>query len=294
MSEDRKLSGHTKPYAVLGHPIGHTLSPVMHNASLRALGLDAIYLAFDVAPQRLMDVLSSMRDMGFGGVNLTVPLKEVAFKGLSLLDDSAQRLGAVNTVEFLPDGGMRGHNTDGDGFVAALEESSGRGLAGSHVFVCGSGGAGRAVALTCCAKGAARVEVTDLDDERARRVCADMQAQFPALQTGAVPAGEAAWVAASQAADLVIQSTPVGMKREDPSVLPPEAFRKGQRVFDLVYMYPQTAFMKLAQQAGAQATNGLGMLLHQGARAFEIWTGAAPDVSAMRAALERAVYGEYV
>ena len=84
------------------------------------------------------------------------------------------------------------------------------------------------------------------------------------------------------------------MKREDPSVLPPEAFRKGQRVFDLVYMYPQTAFMKLAQQAGAQATNGLGMLLHQGARAFEIWTGAAPDVSAMRAALERAVYGEYV
>ena len=294
MSEDRKLSGHTKPYAVLGHPIGHTLSPVMHNASLRALGLDAIYLAFDVAPERLMDVLPSMRDMGFGGVNLTVPLKEVAFEGLPLLDESARRLGAVNTVEFLPDGDMRGHNTDGDGFVKALEESFDTGVSGSRVFVCGSGGAGRAVALTSCAKGAARVEVTDLDEARSRKVCEEMQAQFPGVEVGVVAAGEAAWQAASLAADVVVQSTPVGMKPEDPSVLPIGAFREGQRIFDLVYMYPQTAFMKLATQAGARAANGLGMLLHQGARAFEIWTGGSPNVEAMRTALEDSVYGKRV
>ena len=101
------ISGHTQPFAVLGHPIGHTLSPVMHNASFAALGLDAIYLAFDVKPERLMTVLPAMRSMGFGGVNLTIPHKEVAFRGLEKLDDSAKLLGAVNTVQFAGDGIMR-------------------------------------------------------------------------------------------------------------------------------------------------------------------------------------------
>ncbi len=292
MSEQNQLSGHTRPYAVFGHPIGHTLSPVMHNASLRSLRQDAIYLAFDVAPDALMSVLPSMRHMGFGGVNLTVPLKEVAFEGLDDLDETARRLGAVNTVEFLPDGGMRGHNTDGDGFLKAVEEAFGAGVAGKRVFVCGSGGAGRAVALTCCASGASAVAVSDLDDDRAAKLNDEMAAQCPGVETQAVPAGESNWITAAQGADLVVQSTPVGMKRDDPSVLPAEAFREGQWAFDLVYMYPQTDFMKRAEAAGGQAANGLGMLLHQGARAFEIWTGGSPDVAAMRAALEASVYGE--
>ena len=136
-----KLSGHTKPYAVLGHPIGHTLSPVMHNASFQALGLDAIYLAFDVHPDRLMEVLPAMRDMGFGGVNLTVPLKEAAFRGLKELGPSAQWLGAVNTVEFRPDGTLKGHNTDGQGFLTALQEAFDLRVAGKRLFVLGCGGA---------------------------------------------------------------------------------------------------------------------------------------------------------
>ena len=118
------LSGHTKPYAVLGHPIGHTLSPVMHNAAMQSLGLDAIYLAFDVAPERLLEVLTAMKAMGFGGVNLTAPLKEVAFKGFTSLAESAKRLGAVNTVQFTA-AGMVGHNTDGLGFLTSVRESLG-------------------------------------------------------------------------------------------------------------------------------------------------------------------------
>lgn len=283
------ISGHTQPFAVLGHPIGHTLSPVMHNASFAALGLDAIYLAFDVKPERLMAVLPAMRSMGFGGVNLTIPHKEVAFRGLEKLDDSAKLLGAVNTVQFAEEG-LVGHNTDGFGFLRALDEAFGRNTKGDAVFVLGSGGAGRAVALMSAQAGAREVTLADLDRARSERVGEEIQGHFPAVKVHVV-ATPVEQAAAARKADLVVQATPVGMKPTDLSLLPPEAFREGQRAFDLIYHVAETVFMKSAQAGGAQASNGLGMLLHQGARAFHIWTGMEPSVPAMRQALEKAVYG---
>jgi shikimate dehydrogenase len=291
MHATMKLSGHTTPYAVLGHPIGHTLSPVMHNASFRALGLDAIYLAFDVHPDRLLTVLPAMREMGFGGVNLTVPLKEVAFRGLTDLAPSAARLGAVNTVEFVEGGGLRGHNTDGDGFLTAVSESFGEPVAGKRIFVLGCGGAGRAVALTCAAGGAAALVLTDMDPARVARLAGELRTGFPTCRLEEIPPEAAHWQAACRSADLAVQCTPVGMKPTDPPLLAPDAFRAGQLAFDLVYMFPETAFMRAARSAGARAANGLGMLLHQGARAFQIWSGRDADVSAMRGALEGEVYG---
>jgi shikimate dehydrogenase len=285
-----KLSGHTQPFAVLGHPIGHTLSPVMHNAALEALGMDAVYLAFDVDPARLMETLPAMANMGFGGVNLTVPLKEVAFNGLADLDESARRLGAVNTVEFLP-GGLRGHNTDGFGFLAAVKESFETTVAGRSVFVLGCGGAGRAVALTCACEGAAEVSVTDLDTGRTERVTREMAGLCPAVPVQSVPPESDQWQTACAGADLVVQATPVGMKTTDEALLDPGAFHPGQMVLDMIYMYPETAFMRAAVEGGAAAANGLGMLMHQGARAFTIWTGKEAAREVMRAALEREVYG---
>lgn len=284
------FGGSTQPYAVLGHPIGHSLSPAMHNASFRALGLDAAYLAFDVAPDRLMRVLPAMADMGFGGVNLTVPLKEVAYRGLKDLDRSAALLGAVNTVEIRPEG-LRGHNTDGAGFLLALKEAFELEVQALDVFVLGSGGAGRAVALTCAEAGAERVTVADLDASRADGLAAELGERFPETNTSAAPPEREAWQEAANQAHLVVQATPVGMKPDDDSLLPRGAFRTGQYVYDLVYMYPRTAFLRNAEKAGARAANGLGMLLHQGARAFTIWTGKQADAAAMRAALEAAVYG---
>jgi shikimate dehydrogenase len=284
------LSGSTQPFAVLGHPIGHTLSPIMHNRSFQSLGLDAIYLALDVHPDRLMGVLPAMGDMGFRGVNLTVPLKEVAFRGLSRLDESARRLGAVNTVQFTAEG-LVGHNTDGHGFLAALSEAFDLTPEGRSVFVLGCGGAGRAVAITCAAAGAREVVLTDMDENRPSRVAEEIAALAPGVRTRAVPPVPASWAMASRAADLVVQCTPVGMKAADPSPLPADAFRAGQAAFDLVYMYPKTGFMRAALEGGARAANGLGMLLHQGARSFEIWTGRKADTAAMRSALEGAVYG---
>lgn len=282
----KPLSGHTKPFAVLGHPIGHTLSPVMHNASIQSIGLDAIYLAFDVHPDRLLEVLPAMQAMGFGGVNLTIPLKEVAYRGLQQLDESARLLGAVNTVQFTADG-MTGHNTDGYGFLKAMNESFGISLAGRKVFVLGCGGAGRAVALMCAGQGVAEIILAEVDVAKRDAVAAELQKMYP--QVKVTHAQDAA--ASSRAADVVVQATPVGMKSTDAPLLGPEAFRAGQYAFDLIYMYPETVFMKQARLGGAQTANGLGMLLHQGARAFSIWTGREPDVEAMRSALQKAVYG---
>ncbi len=280
------ITGHTKAYAVLGHPVGHTLSPLMHHAAFEALEMDAVYLAFDVTPEQLMGVLAAMKDLGFGGVNLTVPLKEVAAKGLVGLDESAQLLGAVNTVKFTPEG-MIGCNTDGEGFRRAVEEAFGTPIEGKSVFVVGTGGAGRAVALTCAGSGVTSVGLADVDAARAAKLAMEIETKyFTAVSVAKNPDAEA------RKADLVVQATPLGMKAGDASPLGPGAFRAGQLAFDLVYVQPETPFMKAARAAGAKAANGLGMLLHQGAKAFEIWTGVKPPVGIMRRVLEKAVYRE--
>lgn len=284
----KQLSGHTTPYAVLGHPIGHTLSPVMHNASIASLGLDAIYCAYDVAPENLMQVLPAMQQMGFGGVNLTIPLKEVAFNGLKRLDESAKLLGAVNTVQF-KDGEMIGHNTDGYGFLKAMDEAFGGGIDGASVFVLGCGGAGRAVALMAAGAGVSSIALADVDQKKLSSVQDELQKLYPNAALRLVSSADEQ-VEACRAADIVVQATPVGMKQTDKPLLGADAFREGQRAFDLIYMYPETVFMAQAKQGGARTVNGLGMLLHQGARAFSIWSGQEPDIEAMRNALQSAVY----
>jgi len=283
--------GTTRCFAVIGHPIAHSLSPAMHNAAFRALGWNAVYLALDVAPDRVPDALRGLAALGFGGVNVTVPHKEAVFRELARRDESARRAGAVNTVEFSADGPV-GHSTDGEGFLRALREAFDRGPGGLDVFVLGAGGAGRTLALECARAGARAVTVSDIDAGRSGRLAAELRAVAPDARTAALDAADATSVqAAAAACGLVIQATPVGMNHGDPSPLPPEAFHAGALAFDLVYNLPETPFMRAAREGGAEAANGLGMLLHQGARSFEIWTGVEPPVDAMRAALEKAVYG---
>ncbi len=279
-----------KKLAVLGHPIGHTLSPVMHTASIEALGLagEYEYGKLDVPPDELMERLAQLPAEGYGGVNLTIPLKEIAFQGLEKLDISAEILGAVNTVE-LADDGLVGHNTDGYGFLKALEEAFGKAAEGDRVFVLGCGGAGRAVALMAALDGAKSITLADIDKTRVENIAAEIMKSMPDVEIFQCLEKDDQ-IEQSHAADWVIQASPVGMKKDDRSPLPPGAFRAGQCVFDLIYMYPETAFLSTAKAAGAQIANGLGMLLHQGAKAFEIWTGIQPDVAAMRDALEKAVY----
>ncbi len=284
-----EISGTTKPFAVLGHPIAHTLSPAMHNAALLALEWDAVYLAFDVTPERVVPALAALGELGFRGVNLTVPLKEAAFRGLKHRDDSAALVRSVNTVAF-HDAGPVGYSTDGEGFLRAHEEAFGGGIGGANIFVLGAGGAGRALALVCAVNGARAVTLADTDSGRAAAVAEEIRATAPTVHTTHVE-GDAACIEAARTADLVLQATPVGMKPSDPSPLGAEAFRPGQQAFDLIYTAPETPFMKTAAAAGAHTANGLAMLLYQGVRSFEIWTGVTPPVEIMRETLRKAVYG---
>lgn len=284
------ISSHTTLFAVFGHPIGHSLSPVMHNRSIRALGMDALYLAFDVPPDELMDTLRRLGKLGFRGINLTVPLKEVAYQGVDVRAESAQQTRSVNTIEFLPDGSLKGHSTDGDGFLLALQEAFGVTVAGRNIFILGCGGAGRAVAITCATQQAASITLADIDAKRVEALQTELQRLRPDLTVASAGPTVADWVQAAPAADLVVQASPIGMKPDDASPLPAAAFRPGQLVFDLIYMYPETAVMRAAATAGARTSNGLGMLLHQGAKSFTIWTGQPAQTEAMREALEQAVY----
>ena len=322
------ISTSTRLFAVLGHPIAHSLSPRMQNAAIQEMGLDAVYLSFDVRPERLMNTLKLMAEIGFSGVNLTVPLKEVAFRGLKNLDPNAKILGSLNTVKFLgremicagkggpaaPRTGissakssvaaerdghritdslleMKGYSTDGPGFLAALKNKFKRSPKGLAVFLLGCGGAGRAVGLTCASAGAKKIILTDSEPARADKLMADLKALKPAPDVEIVPDDRSARNRAACAAELIVQATPIGMHKTDAPLLDAEAFSKKQMLYDLIYMFPETGLMKIARKQGALTANGIDMLAFQGALSLEIWTGEKAPADLMRKELEKAVYG---
>lgn len=278
------------PFFLLGHPVGHSLSPHMHNAAFQALGLRANYSLLDVAPGDLPRTLEQLRAQGCGGVNVTIPHKEAAYRFLAAkhaLSDTARLLRSVNTVVFRPDGSLFGDNTDAPGFLDALREAFRASPRGKRILVLGGGGAGRALALTCAMQGAAEILVADVNLATRRRLLLALRRAAPGLPVAGVALPRAR--AAARECDLVIQATPVGMHPGDPSLLPPDSFRQGQLVFDLIYNPAVTPLLATARAAGARTANGLGMLLHQGVRAFRLWTGRKPSAPIMRAALEKAL-----
>ncbi len=285
------IDARTQLYAVLGHPVRHSLSPPMHNAAFDALRLNAAYLAFDVDPARLPALLPALAELGFAGLNLTVPLKETAFACLSNLDASAARMRSVNTVRMDGDG-MRGYSTDGEGFLSALREEFGLEVRGRRVCLLGCGGAGRAVAIACAIAGAAEIRLANRAAVRAERLAAELAGLPGAPRVTLAPAQPSAWQEACRWAEIIVQATSVGLRPDDPPLVGHDAFHAGQWFYDLIYHVPETAMMRAAAAAGARAANGLGMLLHQGALALEIWTGRPAPLAPMRRALQQAVYGD--
>ena len=278
------ITPHTRVFAVLGHPVRHSLSPAMHNTAFRALGMDAVYVALDIPAEKVLAALESIEALGFGGVNLTIPHKQVAFQGIARHDESARLVGGVNTVQFTPEG-MVGHSTDGYGLRMAVQEAFDTGLRGIDVAVLGCGGAGRSAALTAAATGCRSLWLWNRTLSRAEAV-ADEAARIAPEAKVRVMADP------SEAPDgaLVVQASASGMQGDD-GFWQPAHFKPGQRLFDMIYTAPETPAMRAARAAGAQAVNGPGRLLHQGARSFEIWTGVKPPVAAMREALVRAARG---
>jgi shikimate dehydrogenase len=265
---------------ILGWPLTHTLSPVIHNAAFRKVGLDWIYLQWPVPPEELDHAVSGIRALGAMGANVTMPHKEEVVKLLDALSGDARAIGAVNTIQRL---GHRliGHNTDVDGFRAFLEEDAGTDLSGKVCLVLGAGGAARAVVKALGDLGAASIAIAARTPEKGEEVTAQV-----AHGDTRVCDWENAETEAEEA-DMIVNATPIGMRAGDP--LPGTRFNPGQVVVDLVYDPPSTELVERARSAGADAWGGLGMLVHQAAASFRIWTGQDPPLETMSAAALRAI-----
>ena len=272
----RAVTGATRVAGIIGDPIAHSASPRIHNAAYATLGMDWIYVAFRVEPGRAAEALAGAATLGIAGLNVTMPHKADAARACDELSAVAARLGAVNTV-VVRDGRLVGDSTDGPGFLRALADE-GLDPCGLPLVLLGAGGAARAVAAALGDVGA-RVTVA------ARR-------EDAAVSTAAlVPGGKAVALdhvdVAIETADVVVNATPLGMNEERP---PFDVGRlgPGQVVVDTVYEPSETPLLAVSRARGARAINGLGMLVHQAALAFEAFTGVSAPLDAMQAAARSA------
>lgn len=269
---------------IIGNPVGTSLSPAMHRAALRAAGLDACYHAFEIAPEQVRAVLRALPPLGFWGINVTIPYKERVVKLMDELDRQAGAIGAVNAV-VVRDGRLIGHNTDAEGFRMALEIEGRARLPGSRVLVVGAGGAARAVAYACLARGCSSLLIANRSGSRARSLCRSLRAHFPGADLAAAATGGPGWAQQVETSDILVNTTPLGGSPGDPPPVPLAALRRGQTVMDIVYRPRRTRLLVAAKAAGAGTVGGLEMLLHQGALAFTLWTGREAPSGVMRRAL---------
>ncbi|CAA7601601.1 shikimate kinase/shikimate dehydrogenase [Acididesulfobacillus acetoxydans] len=263
-------------YAVIGDPIDHSLSPLMHTAGYRALGLEAKYLRFRVSRDQLKDAAIGLRSLGFAGWNVTIPHKEAIISYLDELTPAAVAAGAVNTVKN-SEGRLIGHNTDGEGFIRAVSESVSS-WQGKTAVILGAGGAARGIAQALNEKGM-RLIILNRTAGKAEELARLLRQNGGEVCAGKLAAGP--WLSE---ADLVVQTTPVGLGGE-PYPLSLQGIREGTLAVDIIYKPWQTPFLREAENLGCRTMNGLAMFLHQGALAWEFWRGEQAPLPAMRAAL---------
>jgi shikimate dehydrogenase len=278
------INAATRVCAVFGSPIRHSASPAMHNAAFAALGLNWRYVAHEVDPKNLRAAITGAKAMNYAGINLTVPHKLLAVDMVDHLDDSAKKWGAVNTIHFT-ERGATGYNTDADAIITSLRQDLKVKVRGAKVLLLGAGGAGRTAALKLADEGVAELFLVNRTTSKAEELAAEIGRQFPKIKvtTGYPPAK----------IDLILNATSLGLKPGEGSPLDANAFslKQARAVYDMIYRPVETPLLKAARKAGCKTANGLGMLLHQGAKAFEIWTDRKAPLKVMRRALVKNIYG---
>ena len=281
--------------AVFGHPIKHSISPPMHTAALAALArtdarfADWRYFRFDIPPDDLPRALDLLHEKRFRGVNLTVPHKIIAVDRVAEIDPAARLVGAVNTLRWAA-GGWQGFNTDGYGLASAIQENLDRDLAGAHVILLGAGGAARGAAVECLQRRCASLAIAN----RTRETLDALLATLAPVAAGIPVRG---FLPDARPADLpegalVINATSVGLRPTDAAPVDLTAFRAVGAVFDMIYNPPQTTLLQQAEFLGLPHANGLAMLVHQGAKSLEHWTGVpASETAPVMAAAAREALG---
>ncbi|MCD6530781.1 shikimate dehydrogenase [Candidatus Bathyarchaeota archaeon] len=281
-----EISGRTKVCALIGDPVEHSLSPIMHNAAFKHLGLDYVYLAFRVRKEELKDAINGVKALKIYGLNVTKPLKVDILSLLDHLDESALKVGAVNTVLRIGDK-LIGYNTDGIGALEALREAR-VSLEGVKAVILGAGGAARAVAFALAPK-VKELVILNRTVTKAKSLSRDLKSKL-GVETRFGGLSEVEKEKELEDADLLINATSVGMKpNENLSPVDPELLRPDLTVFDIVYNPIETRLLREARKVGAKVVNGLSMLLFQGAASFSIWTCREPPLEVMREALKSAL-----
>ncbi len=271
------ISGATRIYGILGHPIAHSLSPLMQTFAFQHHRLDGLYVPFPVLPDRLPDALAGAIALGICGLNVTIPHKEAILPLIDEISTEAEFLGAVNTVH-IQEGRTIGYNTDGVGFLLPLQEMQ---MAFPSISACilGAGGAARAITMALLRAGCPALTLCNRTAERADRLAQELQERFPQSQIQSAPFTCVA--SAARNSDLIVNATAVGLHPGDQPLLPETVFRPEHVVYDIVYRPLHTDFLETAKRRGATIVTGIEMLIGQGAEAFRIWTDRTfptPDI----------------
>ncbi len=282
-----KRAGATRMMMVFGDPIAHSLSPVMQNAALKEAGINAVYGAARIPKEKIADAVAAVRLFDLWGVNLTVPLKEVVCPHLDELDESAKLIGAVNTIVNI-DGKLTGYNTDVYGVAKTLEIDLDFNAKGKRVMLLGAGGASRAGIVALCRQGVAELGIANRNVARAEALVEEFSSHYPETSFHVYSLSPLDLAQGLKGADLLINSTSVGLKGERFVDFPWQALPQQAPVLDMVYSSEETPFVASAKHHGHMATGGLGMLAAQGEKAFELWTGVTPKEWLMRACLTAA------
>jgi shikimate dehydrogenase len=275
------IGGKTRLLALIGDPVGHSLSPAMHNASFAAEGLDYVYVALNVRAEDLPAAVRGAAALGLRGFNVTMPHKRAMVPLVDELDEGAEISGAVNTV-VIEGPRLRGFNTDGPGMVEACREA-GIALEGGRVLLLGAGGAAASIAAALCDAGAGRLHIVNRNPEHAAALAEKLRAAGKGAEIEVHPTGAPD---GSVRAPIIVNTTPLGMEDGDPLPIPPEYLDGGTAVVDAVYRPgAETELVRQARARGATVVAGQRMLLYQGVLAQRLWTGRQPNVAAMDAAL---------
>jgi len=275
------LSGKSRIYGLLGDPVAHSLSPLMQNHAFHSYNIDAVYVPFHVVPNDLPAAVAGLRALNVAGVNVTIPHKETILSSLDQVDPAAQLIGAVNTV-VNNNGTLIGYNTDASGFISTVQKELKFQSFGSEVIILGAGGACRAAAVALASAGVKTITIANRHQLRAEELVEDLKIHFSAVQFFATNYLEDLFFDSLFSADLIVNSTSVGLYGEDVNFLPLENIKCSALMFDMIYSPTETPLIKSARSFGLLCADGLGMLAAQGEDAFYLWTGVRLPAGFMR------------
>ncbi|MBD3254650.1 MAG: shikimate dehydrogenase [Candidatus Lokiarchaeota archaeon] len=272
------ISGKTKTLSLIGHPVEHSFSPIMHNAAIKELNLNYIYTAYDVHPDKLKDAIKGIIALGIKGANVTIPHKENVIQYLDEIDSTAKKMGAVNTIKNEA-GYLMAKNTDGPGARKSMEDA-GWTISNKKILLVGAGGVARALCYFLA--DAEQIVATDIVEEKAINLSKEVGEKMDANIVGKANTYENL-AEEIKTADILINATPLGMfPKINATAIPKELLNEKLMVFDVVYNPTQTKLLREASEAGCEILGGLDMLVNQGVLAFEWWTGVTPNSKLMK------------